>query len=296
MNPAHADWRSLYPFRCKSADIDGFRMNYVDEGEGPPLLLVHGNPTWSFFWRSMISGLKDRYRVIVPDLIGHGLSEKPDHRRYEYRLKRRVTDIVRLVEHLNLERATLIAHDWGGGVGMGAAVAMPDRFARFVLMNTAAFRAPTCPWQIHLVHIPGFGQVAVQGLNLFVKHALNSTVAKPERMTAAVRAGYAAPYDSWANRVSVYRFVQDIPLKPSHPSYETLLNIENGLSQFRSFPVCLVWGMQDWCFSPWFLRRFQEIYPQAEAHEIHDASHYILEDAHEQVVPIVERFLQNHPI
>ena len=137
-----------------------------------------------------------------------------------------------------------MAHDWGGGIGMGAAVAAPERFSRFVLMNTAAFRAERCPWPIHLCQLPLLGQVAVQGLNLFVRAALRTTVAKPERMTPAVRAGYLAPYDSWAHRVAVYRFVLDIPIRRSHPSYQTLVGIEQGLAKFRQHPVCLIWGMR----------------------------------------------------
>lgn len=270
------------------------RCHYLDEGSGPVLLLVHGNPTWSFYWRDLVRAWRDRYRVVAIDLIGCGLSEKPPVAEYSYRLAQRVADVGQLIEALDLRDITLVAHDWGGGIGMGAAVAAPERFARFVLMNTAAFRAPRCPWQIRLCHVPVFGQVAVQGLNLFVRAALRTTVEKPERMTPAVRAGYSAPYDSWANRVGVYRFVFDIPLRASHPSYQTLVDIEAGLAKFRQHPVCLIWGMQDWCFSPWFLDRFLEFFPQAEVHRLADAGHYVVEDAHEQIAPLVEEFIQKH--
>jgi pimeloyl-ACP methyl ester carboxylesterase len=228
----------------------------------------------------------------VPDHIGCGLSEKPSPAKYSYRLNRRVEDLNRLVEQLDLHEITLVAHDWGGAIGMGAALLNPKRFSRFVLMNTAAFRAPTCPWKIRLCHIPVLGQIGVQGLNLFVKAALQEATAKPERMTPAVRAGFAAPYDSWANRAGVYRFVQDIPLRPSHPSYQTLSNIENGLAQFRGHPVCLIWGMKDWCFTPWFLEKFREFLPQAEVHKIEDAGHYVAQDSPEQVVEIMRKFLK----
>ncbi len=242
----------------------------------------------------MVRALRDRYRVVAVDHIGCGLSDKPSPKDYSYRLAQRVADLRQFIETLDLRQITLVAHDWGGGIGMGAAVAAPERFARFVLMNTGAFRAERCPWPIHICHIPVLGQVAVQGLNLFVRAALRTTVAKPERMTPAVRAGYSAPYDSWAHRVAVYRFVLDIPLRPSHPSYQTLLEIEQGLAKFRQHPVCLIWGMQDWCFSPWFLNRFIDIFPQAEVHRLDDAGHYVVEDAHEQIVPLLEAFL-NQP-
>jgi cis-3-alkyl-4-acyloxetan-2-one decarboxylase len=207
-----------------------------------------------------------------------------------------VADLDQLIQKLDLQQITLVGHDWGGGIGMGAAVASPDRFARFVLMNTAAFRMPTCPWAIHLCHIPGFGPLTVQGLNLFVHAANRTTVCKRERMTPAVKAGYLAPYDSWKNRVGVYRFVMDIPLRSTHPSYETLKSIEEGLPQFRQHPVSFIWGMQDWCFSPKFLDRFLEFLPQAEVHRLNDAGHYVVEDAHEKIAPLIDDFVNRHPL
>jgi cis-3-alkyl-4-acyloxetan-2-one decarboxylase len=293
---ATRDWHPLYPFQSHEMVLDGHHYHYVDEGAGPVLLLVHGNPTWSFYWRHLILALRDRYRVIAVDHIGCGLSDKPPVGEYSYRLAQRIADLRQLVERLDLRQITLVAHDWGGGIGMGTAVAVPDRFARFVLMNTAAFRAPTCPWPIRLCRVPGLGQVAVQGLNLFARAALRMTVEDHSRMTPAVQAGYLAPYDSWAHRVGVYRFVCDIPLGPHHPSYQTLVEVEQGLAQFRQHPACLIWGMRDWCFSPWFLERFREFLPQAEVHRLADAGHYVVEDAHEQIVPLMEQFLDKHPL
>ncbi len=290
------DWRALYPFASHDVTLDGHRYHYIDEGEGPVLLMVHGNPTWSFYWRDLVTALKPRYRVIAVDHIGCGLSDKPSPSEYSYRLGQRVADLNHFIEKLDLRDITLVAHDWGGGVGMGAAVADPERFTRFVLMNTAAFRAEKCPWPIHLCHLPVFGQVAIQGLNLFTRSATRMTVCKPERMTPAVKAGYLAPYDSWANRVAVYRFVCDIPLRASHPSYQTLLDIEQGLPKFRNHPVCYIWGMQDWCFSPKFLERFREFLPQGEVHRLEDAGHYVVEDAHERIVPIMETFFEKNPL
>jgi haloalkane dehalogenase len=260
------------------------------------LLMVHGNPTWSFYWRELIRALRDRYRVVAIDHIGCGLSDKPSPKDYSYRLAQRIADLRQFIETLDLRGITLVAHDWGGAIGMGAAAATPEWFARFVLMNTAAFRAPRCPWQIRMCHLPLVGQVAVQGLNLFARAALRMTVTKPERMTPAVKAGYLAPYDSWAHRAAVYRFVLDIPLRPDHPSYPTLVEVEQGLAQFRQYPVCLIWGMRDWCFSPWFLNRFLDFFPQAEVHRLDDAGHYLVEDAHERIVPLMESFFEEHPL
>jgi len=285
------DWRSLYPFASHEIAIGGRRYHYLDEGEGPVLLMVHGNPTWSFYWRNLIRAFCPRYRVVVPDHIGCGLSEKPSPKEYSFRLARRVADLNELVERLDLPEITLGAHDWGGAIGMGAAVAAPQRFSRFVLMNTAAFHLPQCPLRIRVCRVPILGRLAVQGLNLFARAALRMAVCRAERMTPAVRAGLLAPYDRWAHREAIHQFVLDIPLRTKHPSYAALSQLEAGLTKFRDHPVCLIWGMRDWCFTPAFLERFIEFFPQAEVHRLADAGHYVVEDAHEQIVPLVEGFL-----
>ncbi|MCR4412502.1 MAG: alpha/beta fold hydrolase [Thermoguttaceae bacterium] len=294
MPDAH-DWRSLYPFASHWLEIDGHGLHYLDEGSGPPLLLVHGNPTWSFFWREVVKALRPTHRVVAVDHIGCGLSDKPSPREYPYRLARRIRDLGRLVEALDLREITLVAHDWGGAIGMGAAVAAPDRFSRFVLLNTAAFRSEHCPRLIRLGHIPILSAVAIQGLNLFARAALRLTVTRRQCMTPAVRAGYLAPYDSWRHRAAIRRFVMDIPLGPKHPSYQTLADIEAGLPQFRDRPVLLIWGMDDWCFTPRFLERFIEFFPQAEVHRLDGAGHYVLEDAPDRVIPILRAFLAHAP-
>lgn len=285
------DWRSLYPFESNYLSLGDLRYHYLDEGNGPALLMVHGNPTWSFYWRELVKALRGSYRVIVPDHIGCGLSDKPDRSSYPYRLERRVDDLGRLIRHLDLGDVTLLAHDWGGAIGMGAAVADPDRFSRFVLFNTAAFRSERCPLRIRMSRAPLLGRLGVQGLNLFAKAALRMAVCRRERMTPAVRAGLLAPYDSWGNRTAVYQFVADIPLEPEHPSYQMLAKIEAGLAQFSRHPTCLIWGMRDWCFTPHFLDRFREFFPEAEVHRLDEAGHYVIEDAYEEIVPLVEEFL-----
>jgi haloalkane dehalogenase len=290
------DWRPLYPFQSRQIAIGGHGYHYLDEGKGSPLLMVHGNPTWSFYWRELVKAFRDRYRVVVPDHIGCGLSDKPDVNAYSYRLERRISDLTELVERLDLRDVTLLAHDWGGAIGMGTAVALPERFSRFVLFNTAAFRSKRCPWRIRICRVPVLGRLGVQGLNLFARAALRMATGHPERMTAAVRAGLLAPYDTWRHRLAVQQFVLDIPLHAGHPSYSTLAAVEEGLSKFRRHPVCLIWGMRDWCFSPHFLARFLDFFPEAEAHRLADAGHYVIEDAHERIVPIVEQFFEKHPL
>lgn len=285
----NSDWRPFYPFKSRWLELDGLRYHYLDEGEGEPLLLVHGNPTWSFYWRELIKPLREQYRVIVPDHIGCGLSDKPRH--YEYRLATHIDNLRRLIDRLGLRQINLLAHDWGGAIGLGAAVAEPERFRRLILFNTAAFRSRRMPWRIRVCRTPLLGRLAVQGANAFARAALTLAVAKHERMTPAVRAGLLAPYDTWSNRVATHRFVQDIPLSPRHPSYATLAAIEHDLVNLRDLPVMLIWGMRDWCFTPHFLERFQQFFPEAEVHRFDDAGHYVIEDAHERIVPLLRAFI-----
>ncbi len=283
-----------YPFESHVLDLDGHRYHYIDEGAGETLLMVHGNPTWSFAWRNLVKDLSADYRVLAVDHIGCGFSDKPEH--YPYRLDNHIDNLCRFVESLDLSRITLFAHDWGGTIGMGTAGLLPERFARFALFNTAAFHSTQIPKRIAVCRIPLFGPLAIRGLNAFSRGALRMAVEKRERMTAAVRAGYLAPYSNWAERVAVLRFIQDIPLKPGHPSYEALTAVEKGLEQFRESPMLLVWGERDWCFATDFLKEFQQRFPQAETLAIPDAGHYVFEDAHEQIISRVREFLASHPL
>ncbi len=282
-----------YPFASRFLNLDGLRYHYIEEGQGEPLLMVHGNPTWSFAWRNLIRDLKSDYHTLAVDHIGCGFSEKPQN--YAYRLQQHIDNLCRFIEDRDLRGITLLAHDWGGCIGMGAAIRLPDRFSRFVLFNTAAFRSQRIPFRIAVCRIPLLGAIGVRGLNLFSRCALRMAVVDKSRMTASVKTGYLAPHDNWANRIAVHRFVQDIPLRPSHPSYATLRDIENGLQQFRDRPMLFIWGEQDWCFTTAFLDEFQQRFPQAETLRLPDAGHYVFEDAPETIVPRLREFLAAHP-
>ncbi len=288
------DWRALYPFSSHTLLIDALRYHYLDEGQGPPLLMLHGNPTWSFYWRNLVVALRDQYRVIVPDHIGCGLSDKP--REYDYCLDQHIDNVVRLVEHLDLSQVTLMVHDWGGAIGLGTALKVPDRIARLVLFNTGAFPPPFVPWRIRACRTPLIGRWAVRGLNLFARAALTMAVEHPDRMTPAVRAGLLAPYDNWANRIAIDRFVADIPTTRRHPTWATLSEIENDLPSLADRPIQMIWGMRDWCFRPSCLDRLGVAFPDAEVHRLDDAGHYVIEDAYERIIPLVRTFLEEHPL
>lgn len=285
---------SLYPFKSQSLDLDSYRYHYLDEGQGETLLMLHGNPTWSFYYRNLILGLKKSYRCVVPDHMGMGKSDKPQN--YPYTLSQHIDNLVALVSELSLKDITLVVHDWGGAIGMGFAVRYPQKVKRLVLFNTAAFLSKKIPIRLRLCRLPGFGALAIRGFNAFALAATNMACKNRERMTNEVRAGYLAPYSNYANRIANLRFVQDIPMSPDEPSYSLVREIEENLDQFASLPIMIIWGAKDFVFNHHFLKKWQEVYPNAEVHRVSDAGHYVVEDAYERILPWMNTFLKKNPI
>ncbi len=279
--------KDIYSFQPKTAKINGHTMSYVDEGQGHAVVMIHGNPTWSLLFRNVISTLKTNYRTIALDHIGCGLSDKPQN--FGYRLEDHISNLACLIQHLQLEKVSLIMHDWGGAIGMGYAVRHPERVTSLTLSNTAAFASKQIPFRISICRTPFLGPLMIQGANLFARAAIHMTVSKP--LDNKLANMYLAPYDSWSNRIAIMRFVEDIPMDPAHPSWQTIKDIEERLSLFKETPVQLVWGGKDFCFTPHFMNRFQEIFPQAESHLFEDAGHYVYEDAHGQIESVIETFL-----
>ncbi len=283
---------SLYPFAGHFLDVGGCRLHYVDEGDGPPVVMVHGNPTWSFYYRRLIAALPGHRRV-VPDHIGCGRSDRPDEDRYRYTLARRVADLTALIDHLALGPLTLVVHDWGGMIGLAWAVRHLDQVERLVLLNTAAFPLPTgkpLPWQLRLVRDTPLGPFLVRGLNAFCRGAVQSAVTR-RPLEPAVAAAYCAPYDSWAARLAVLRFVEDIPLAPGDAAWDVVTETAARLPLLADKPTLICWGAKDFVFDDAFLARWREILPQAAVHRFADCGHYVLEDAADEIVELVRAFL-----
>ncbi|MDO5554175.1 MAG: alpha/beta fold hydrolase [Planctomycetia bacterium] len=303
-------WRPLYPFESRYTRLGGFTCHYIDEYESallyhskergkpvgpeelPTLLFVHGNPTWSFYWRNLMTAYRDHYRVVAFDHIGCGLSEKPQEVDYPYTLARRINDLNALIQKLNLHHVTLVAHDWGGAIGLGSAARSPKRFERFALLNTGAFRFATCPLRIRICRAPILGRLLIKGLNVFPQAAVRMATSQKGGLDKAVASGLLAPYASWHDRVAVYEFVQDIPLSEKHRSWARLIEVEQGLEQFRTKPVALIWGMQDWCFTGEYIKKFLQYYPEAQVSRIESAGHYVVEDALDEVKGALDQLLK----
>jgi len=277
-----------YPFVSRFLEVSGGRLHYLDEGQGPVITMLHGNPTWSYYYRNLISVLAKNFRVIVPDHLGCGLSDKPSH--YRYDLASHIDNLSSLLEHLKIDSTALVVHDWGGAIGMGYAVNHCDRISRVVVLNTAAFRSDRIPFRIRICRWPIIGDIIVRGFNGFAWPATFMAVTKP--LPAEVAKSYLLPYDCWRNRIGVMRFVKDIPMNENHPSYRTLVDIETRLVDIRKarIPLMIVWGAKDFCFNDLFYDEWQRRFPDAQCHYLEDAGHYILEDGHGVVEPLIEKF------
>lgn len=280
-----------YPFTSRYLQLPAGQLHYLDEGSGPAVVMVHGNPTWSYYFRHLISTLSRNHRVIAVDHLGCGLSAKPQE--FGYTLAGHIANLEALLAHLRLQRFSMVVHDWGGAIGFGCAVRRPADLEKIVILNSAAFRSTEIPWRISLCRLPLLGGLLVRGLNGFAGPARYMAVRR--RLPRAVAEAYLAPYNSWRNRVAIHRFVQDIPLTVDHPSYPTLLAVEEGLAGLRAVgvPMLLLWGGKDFCFTRSFYRQWLERFPEAVGHFFPNAGHYVLEDEIERILPLVSDFFSS---
>ena len=279
-----------YPFSSHYLQLQNGRMHYIDEGTGPVIIMVHGNPTWSYYFRHLISALRENHRVIALDHIGCGLSDKPQH--YTYCLAQHIENLEYLLTYLQIDRFSLVVHDWGGAIGIGCAVKHIDSLEKIVVMNTAAFRSSRIPLRIRLCRLPVVGQIIVRMFNGFAWPA--QFMAVKNKMAADVAKAYLAPYNNWHNRVAVYNFVRDIPLLPQHQSYAALVDIESKLQLLRdqAIPLFVVWGGGDFCFNDHFFEEWRKRFPEAGYHYFPDGGHYILEDKRMEIIPLLKSFFR----
>lgn len=285
--------KSEYPFSTNVIQVKSCNYHYVDEGKGAgkeTLLMVHGNLTWSFMFRNLINEFSKDYRVVAPDHLGCGLSDKPQD--FPYRLETHIDNLESLLFALKLDRVTLVMHDWGAAIGMGLAIRHPAKIARLVILNSSAFSLPWLPLRISFLRIPWLNEKFIRNSNLYVDMALQTFCRKP--LPPIVKKGYKFPYQTYEDKVALLRFIQDLPVDPEHISFEVLLEIEHGLWMFRETPACIIWGMGDWYFSRRYLKRWTLYYPQAEVLELEDAGHYVLEDECARSAAFMKDFLGRH--
>ena len=283
----------LYPFESHYISISGHKLHYLEEGKGDPVLMLHGNPSWSFYYRNLVQKLSPFYHCLVPDHIGMGYSDKPGDDEYNYTLYQRVNDLEEFLEAKSIhQKITLILHDWGGIIGMSYASRHPDAIKKIVILNTAAFHLPEgqrFPFFLRFSRtLPG--EFLVRAFNSFSAGATRIGVHRT-KMPKKVRRAYTAPYNSWKNRIAILRFIQDIPLNKEDPAFDLVTDVQNSLNLFHNTPVLIAWGMKDQVFDKDFLKKWTEYFPHAQVYRFDDCGHYILEDAREEVGQLIIDFL-----
>lgn len=294
------DWTfgGTWPYVPQWFDSPDGRMHYIDEGQGRPVVMVHGNPTWGYLYRNFIGPVVDAgFRVIVPDHLGFGRSDKPDDADL-YRVPRHAERLDTLLESLGLEDATIVVQDWGGPIGLSWATNHPERVRSLFILNTFAHRMREevkLPAVIKMFKTPGVGELMIKGGHLFVRGFMfQQGVVHKDRLTPEVKRAYLAPNDSWSKRTPVLVFPREIPAAPGDPNSEFAGGIEDRLKEhFRHKPVHIAWPMRDPAFTPDMLQDlWLDTFPDAEVTQIEDASHYIQEDAFEILVPELLEFLK----
>lgn len=286
------DIKNLYPFSSKYfllQENPPVRIHYIDEGKGDPILCLHGNPTWSFYFRNIVKAFSATNRVVALDHLGCGYSDKPQD--FSYNLSTHIAHVEKLILELDLKKITLLLHDWGGAIGMGLTLKKPERIKNVILLNTAAFRSKDIPKRIALLKIKGFSSFLIRRANLFCRAATYMTTVK--KLPQEIKKAYLAPYSNFHDRVAIEAFVRDIPLSKSHKTYSLLNKIEKGLKDFKC-PVLILWGEKDFCFHKGFLKQWETFFPNAKVHLFKNAGHYVLEDEPLATTKLIRDFLNEH--
>jgi haloalkane dehalogenase len=266
-------------------------MHYLDEGSGPALLMVHGNPTWSFMYRKVVSAFRGGFRCLAPDHLGMGLSERPAGGRRD--LAGRAADLGEFIDRVVPEGPVrILAHDWGGPVALSWAVRHPERVASVCLMNTG-LRIPqgySLPWRLACFQRFGrLGTFMARDLGLFARGLLKAGTVRP--LPPAAAQGLAAPYSRRELRDAVAGFVSDIPWRPDHPSRAYLAETDSLFEPSLSGkPFLLAWGMQDFVFTPLFLYDIKRRIPRARTLALQRSGHYLLEDEPAKILRALTRF------
>jgi haloalkane dehalogenase len=270
----------LFPFESRYAEVGGARVHYVDEGSGPSLLLLHGNPTWSFLYRDVIKGLRDRFRCIAPDHPAFGLSEAPTG--YGYTPAEHAGVLEKLILELDLTDVTMMAQDWGGPIGFAAATRHPDRFSRFVIGNTWAWPKSDFGTQAFSRFLGGpVGGYLILRRNFFVERIIPGGVRRrklPERVMDA----YRGPFPTPGSRRPVHVFPREI--LGSRPF---LGDVERGLASLRDRPALILWPTKDVAFKEPDRKRWEQVFPNHRTTLLEGAGHYIQEDAPEEIVAAI---------
>ena len=286
MTPAWLD-REAYPFASREVHLATGRMHYIDEGRGEPLLFVHGTPTWSFEFRHLIAALRDRYRCIAPDHLGFGLSERPQE--FPYTPEAHAANLAAFVDRLNLDRFTLIVHDFGGPIALP--IAMRDRtpVAKLVILNSWCWPFAESKDAIRKARIAGggVGRWLYKYANASLRLIMPAAYGDRRKLTPAIHRQYLSVFEDRASRVLVLHALAKA-LLDSHEFYASLWR---DAERLRRFPSLLVWGLKDNAFPPYHLERWRRLLPAARVAALENAGHWPHEEDPRRVIGELEAFL-----
>lgn len=289
--------RRQWPFAPRFVRVNGWRMHYVDEGAGDPIVLLHGNPTWGFLYRDFVAPLTEAgHRVIIPDMIGFGLSEKPT-REQAHSLDGHIANLTALLRTLDLQRVTLVCHDWGGPTGLGFAFSNPARVRALVLMSTwgwplppAEFHTRIFPWR--MMHAPLLGPYLLGRHNALAGRGVYLSVVDRARFASRAQAAYEAVLPDAESRLLTWVWPRWIPIDDTARALQRFVWLEREL-RACTWPALLVWGREDDVFAPSvFATRFKQLLPQAEGPHLVTGRHFLQEDSGPEIARHIVEFLR----
>ena len=279
--------RHEYPFESHFLNVHGVRLHYVDEGAGDPVLMLHGQPTWSYLWRKIIPSIAASRRAIAPDLMGFGLSDKPPDR--DYTFVEHAGMLERLIETLGLKDLTLVLHDWGGPIGLQYAVRHPENMKALVLVSTFAGTGFRAPWWFRLpTRTPLLSDLLVRRFNLFGRYAIR--FGSLSRVPAEVLREYRERHPDYASRKGVAAFPKMLPLSSGDEAWRPMAETRRRLTGLKT-PTLFIAGDRDpvtrWLGLDWIL----EAMPHARVEIVEKAGHYIQEDRPDELTRLILEFL-----
>jgi len=289
-------FRDKWPFAARYARVNGWRMHYVDEGTGDPILLLHGNPTWGFLYRDVIPPLvKSGRRAIVPDMIGFGLSEKPA-REQAHSLDGHIANLTGLVRQLDLRRLMVVCHDWGGPTGLGFAMSNPERVRALTLMSTWAWPIPPAefhtrlfPWRT--MHAPLVGPYLLGRHNVLAQRGVYLSVVGREKFRREAQAVYEAVLPDVETRLLTWAWPRWIPLDDTARAKARFAWLEAELAKSK-LPTLIIWGREDEVFdAATFAERFKRLMPHAEGPHMVTGRHFLQEDSGPEIAALIAVFL-----
>ncbi len=295
-SPLPVSIRQQWPWQPRFARVNGWRMHYIDEGTGDPVVLLHGNPTWGFLYRDFVEPLtRAGHRVVIPDMIGFGLSEKPT-REEAHSLDGHIANLTALLRQIDLRRITLVCHDWGGPTGLGFAFSNPNRVATLVVMSTWAWPLPPAefhtrifPWR--MMHAPLVGPYLLGRHNALAGRGVYLSVVDREKFRKHAQQAYEWALPDQAGRLLTWTWPRWIPLDETARALQRFRWLENELAMCR-LPTLIIWGRDDDVFDhATFSARFKQFLPHAEGPHLVAGRHFLQEDSGPQIAALIADFL-----